>query len=109
MSESEQKHKTLNFTNNNTLVDALVEESNASTEAEKEQNEEAFQPKKVDMRKWEDIFFMHGHLSTNLEYEFEFINIFITSSDTNVTTTSTILRMFKSDIHPDPEPQNLPV
>lgn len=50
LSESEQKHKTLNFTNNN-LVDALVEESNKSTEAEKEQNEEAFQPKKVDLRK----------------------------------------------------------
>lgn len=29
-----------------------MEESNASNEAEKEQNEEAFQPKKVDMRKW---------------------------------------------------------
>lgn len=37
------------MTNNNKLVDALVEESTMSED--KEENEEAFQPKKIDMKR----------------------------------------------------------
>jgi hypothetical protein len=51
LSESDHKHKGLDISNNSKLVDALVEESNAASEADKGENEEAFQPKKVDMRK----------------------------------------------------------
>lgn len=50
LSESDSKQKGLNITNNSKIVDALVEESNLS-EAEKEENEQVFQPKKVDLRK----------------------------------------------------------
>jgi hypothetical protein len=50
LSETDHKHKNLDLSNNSKLVDALVEESNAS-EAEKEENEQVFRPKKVDLKK----------------------------------------------------------
>lgn len=50
LSESDQKHKGLDISNNK-LVDAIAEETKSSNEAEKEENEEVFQPKKVDLRK----------------------------------------------------------
>jgi hypothetical protein len=50
LSETDNKQKNLVITNNSKLVDALVEESNAS-EAEKEENEEVFRAKQVDLKK----------------------------------------------------------
>lgn len=50
LSETDNKQKDLVITNNSKLVDSLVEESNVS-EAEKEENEEVFREKKVDLNK----------------------------------------------------------
>lgn len=50
LSETDPKHKNLDISNNAKLVDALVEES-AASEADKDENEVDFQPKKVDMQK----------------------------------------------------------
>jgi hypothetical protein len=50
LSETDHKQKGFGMSNNSKLVDALVEES-AASEADKEQDEEVFQAKKLDMKK----------------------------------------------------------
>lgn len=50
LSETDHKQKGFSMSNNSKIVDALVEES-ATSEADKEQDEEVFQAKKVDMKK----------------------------------------------------------
>lgn len=50
LSETDHKHKNLDISNNSKMVDSLVEESNASA-AEKEENEEVFRAKRIDMKK----------------------------------------------------------